>query len=57
MRVPGFANFAFTLVVSRPGQGRKPWYLLTNEPIHTVEDARRIVLVYIRRWQVKMSIR
>jgi hypothetical protein len=57
VRVPGFPDFAFTLVVSRPGKGRKPWYLLTNEPIHTVEDAWRIVLAYNRRWQVEMSIR
>ena len=27
------------LVVSRPGKGRKPWYLLTNEKIATPHDA------------------
>ena len=32
------------LVVSRPGKGRKPWYLLTNEPIETSDDAWRVVL-------------
>ena len=35
------------LVVSRPGYGRKPWYLLTTEPIHTAEQA----------WQIEMSLR
>ena len=42
------------LVVSRPGQGRKPWYLLTNEPLDTTDDAWRVVLAYVRRWQVEM---
>lgn len=45
------------LVVSRPGKGRKPWYLLTNEPVLTKEDAWRVVLSYARRWQVEMSFR
>ncbi len=45
------------LVVSRPGPGRKPWYLLTNEPVKNVEDAWRIVFGYARRWRVEMSIR
>jgi len=43
--------------VARPGQGREPWYLLTNEPVHNADDAWRIVLAYARRWQVEMSIR
>jgi hypothetical protein len=29
----------FWLVVSRPGKGQLPWYLLTNEPIQTEENA------------------
>ena len=45
------------LVVSRPGKGRKPWYLLTNEPINSLEDAWRIVFSYARRWQVEMAYR
>ena len=45
------------LVVARPGQGRTPWYLLTNEPIRDVADAWRVVFAYARRWQVEMSIR
>lgn len=47
----------FWLVVSRPGKGRKPWYLLTNEPIATPDDAWRTVLAYARRWQVEMCYR
>jgi hypothetical protein len=45
------------LVVSRPGPGRKPWYLLTSEPIQSSEDAWRIVFAYARRWQIEISIR
>src|SRR5919106_3465846 len=45
------------LVVSRPGAGRKPWYLLTSEPVHTSEQAWNIVFAYARRWQIEMSLR
>lgn len=45
------------LVVSRPGYGRKPWYLITTEPIHTTEQAWQIVFAYARRWQIEMSLR
>jgi hypothetical protein len=45
------------LVVSRPGYGRKPWYLLTSEPVHNSEQAWRIVFAYARRWQIEMSLR
>lgn len=45
------------LVVSRPGMGRTPWYLLTNEPITDIDDAWRVVLAYARRWQVEMCYR
>jgi hypothetical protein len=45
------------LVVSRPGQGRPPWYLLTNEPIHSADDAWRVVFAYARRWQVETTYR
>ncbi|HYP39049.1 MAG TPA: transposase [Chloroflexia bacterium] len=45
------------LVVSRPGKGREPWYLLTNEPVLTNGDAWRVVFAYARRWQIEMSFR
>jgi hypothetical protein len=57
VRVPDFPDLPLTLVVSRPGRGRTPWYLIINEPIQTVADAWRIVLAYNRRWQVEVSIR
>jgi hypothetical protein len=45
------------LVVSRPGYGRKPWYLLTTEQISTPQQAWKIVFAYARRWQIEMSLR
>jgi hypothetical protein len=47
----------FWLVVSRPGKGLLPWYLLTNEPIQSEEDAWRLVFTYARRWQIEMTWR
>ena len=41
-----------------PGrEGRPPWYLLTNEPVDTLEDAWRVVFAYARRWQIEMTYR
>ena len=45
------------LVISRPGHGREPWYLLTNEPVYTPDQAWKIILCYARRWQVEMALR
>jgi len=45
------------LVVARSGSGREPWYILTNEPISSPEDAWRVVLAYARRWNIEMAIR
>ena len=45
------------LVISRMGKGREPWYLLTNEPIQSVDDAWRIVLAYARRWLIETTFR
>ena len=46
-----------SLVVSRPGQGRTPWYILTSEPILSTDDAWHIVFIYARRWQIEMGFR
>lgn len=45
------------LVVSRPGYARKPWYLLTTEPVENAAQAWQIVFAYARRWQIEMSLR
>lgn len=54
---PDHPSIPLWLVVSRPGQGRPPLYLLTNEPLHSVEEAWHIVFIYMRRWQVEMAYR
>lgn len=55
--LPDDPERSFWMVVSRPGSGRQPWFLLTNEPIQNVEDAWRIVFGYNRRWQIETCIR
>lgn len=45
------------LVVSRQGQGRHPWYLLTNEGITSTDEAWQIIFAYARRWQIEMAWR
>jgi hypothetical protein len=37
------------LVVVRQGKGREPWYLLTNEPVETAEQAWQMAFTYVRR--------
>ncbi|WP_420644029.1 transposase [Candidatus Leptofilum sp.] len=51
------ANSPLFLVVSRPGNSRSPWYLLTSEKIESVEDAWAIVFFYARRWRIEMGFR
>ena len=45
------------LVVVRQGKGRDPWYLLTNEPVQTAEDAWEVAFSYMRRWKIEESFR
>lgn len=45
------------LVVSRPGKGQPPWYLLTTEAISTEQDAWNLIFAYARRWQIEMCFR
>lgn len=45
------------LVISRPGKGRTPWYLLTNEPVRAAADAWRLIWAYGRRWQSEQTWR
>jgi hypothetical protein len=57
VRHPHYPDKPLWLVVSRPGKGRRPWYLLTNEPVLCDEDAWRVVLSYKRRWEVETTWR
>lgn len=55
--LPDEPNAPLWLVVSRPGNGKTPWYLLTNLPVHSPQEAWGIIFGYNRRWQVEMSLR
>lgn len=57
VRLPDLPDQPLWLVVSRPGAGRQPWFLLTNETISSTDEAWRIVLGYNRRWQIETVIR
>jgi hypothetical protein len=54
VRHAGYAGQLW-LVVGR-GKG-DPWYLVTNQPVETEEDAWRIVMAYARRWKIEESFR
>lgn len=50
------------LVVARQGEGREPCgcllgSMLTTEPVHTADDAWRVVFIDLRRWQVETTWR
>jgi hypothetical protein len=45
------------LVVVRQGKGREPWYLLTNEPVQTPEQAWDMTFSYARRWKIEEQFR
>jgi hypothetical protein len=53
---PDYPDWPLTLIICRR-KGGKPWYLLTNEPVQTAEDAWKVVLAYARRWQIEMAFR
>jgi hypothetical protein len=44
------------LVVCRRGNG-EPWYLVTSDPVTTVDQAWGAVFAYARRWQIEMCWR
>lgn len=56
VRHPDHRDQALWLVVARR-KGGLPWYLLTNEPITTDEDAWRVMFAYARRWQIELTWR
>lgn len=54
---PDYPDSPLILVVSRPGRGHKPWYLLTNLPISSPDDAWSVIFIYARRWQIELTYR
>ncbi len=57
VHLPDDLHTQLWMVVSRPGPGRQPWFILTNEPVLTAQTAWRIVFAYNRRWTIETSIR
>jgi hypothetical protein len=57
VRHPDYPEVPFWLVVSRPGKGHKPWYLLTTEEVSNERQAWRVVFAYTRRWNIEMGWR
>ena len=45
------------LVVVRQGKGREPWYLLTNEPVESEQQAWDIAFSYLSRWKIEEQFR
>jgi len=45
------------LGVVRQGKGREPWYLLTQEPVQTVEQVWEIVFACATRWTSEEHVR
>lgn len=41
----------------RQVQGQKAWYILTNEPVLSQEQAWQVVSIYSRRWEIEREIR
>jgi len=56
VRLPGRQE-DLTLVVSRIAGEDTPLMLLTNLPVEDVDDAKRILRYYIRRWECEEAIR
>jgi hypothetical protein len=54
---PDEPHQALWLVCARPGDGQEPWYLLTSEPVTSMDAAWMLVLAYARRWQIEMAFR
>jgi hypothetical protein len=54
---PDYPHIPLWLVVSRQGQGRQPWYLLTNQPVLSSRQAWHFIRAYARRWQIEMTWR
>jgi hypothetical protein len=56
VRLPGRKE-TLTMVVARTAGSDVPFMLLTNLPVEAVEDARRVLRYYARRWECEEGIR
>jgi hypothetical protein len=54
VRHAGYAGPLWLVV----GRGKKdPWYLITNQPVETEEQAWEMVMSYARRWKIEETFR
>ena len=51
------AGTNWTLVMCRHHKKGKPWYLLTNQEVESVEEAWRVVDQYAKRWAIEQLFR
>jgi len=56
VRLPG-RDEDLTLVICRLAGSDKPMMLLTNLPVENLADAKRVLRLYIRRWECEEAIR
>ena len=56
VKLPG-RDEELTMIVSRLAGNDKPMMLLTNLPVENVKDAKRIMRLYISRWECEEGIR
>ncbi len=54
LRHPELPELPLVLIAARFQGSAQPWYLLTNEPVHSLEEAWFIVFAYARRWQLEL---
>jgi hypothetical protein len=56
VRLPGREE-ALTMVIARAAGSDMPFMLLTNLPVESADDARRVLHYYARRWDCEEGIR
>ena len=56
VRLPGRKE-TLTMVVARTAGRDVPFMLLTNLPVESADDARRVLRYYARRWECEEGIR
>jgi hypothetical protein len=54
IRHAGYAGRLWLVVGRKKGE---PWYLVTNEPVETEEQAWHVIYAYGRRWQIELAFR
>lgn len=50
-------DYTYQLYLVKIRVNKKIWYLITNEPVRTAEQAWEIFFAYRRRWQIEWSFR